>query len=120
MSAEILRRAAMTTIHPSITGRAVGEHSEPEHIEPMAVSPRKAGVLLDVGHTRVYQLIGNGELESYREGRARKITMRSIRARHERQLAAARGTNLATEASQPRYRRHRRQRRKAAPTEART
>jgi excisionase family DNA binding protein len=107
----------MTTIHPGITGRAIDIG---EYLEPLGVSPRQACILLNVGRTYVYELIGNGELESYREGGARKITMRSIRARHERQLAAARGTDLATEASQPRYRRHRRRRRKAQPTEART
>ncbi|HXP06098.1 MAG TPA: hypothetical protein VN808_18445 [Stellaceae bacterium] len=36
--------------------------------------------------TRVYELIGSGELESYRDGASRKITMRSIRARIERLL----------------------------------
>ena len=89
----------MTTIRPDITGAASGEH-----LEPLAVSPRQACVLLNVGNTRLYQLIGKRELESYQEGRARKITMRSIRARHERQLAAACGSDLATEAAQRRRR----------------
>ena len=55
----------------------------------LAGSPRQTGQLLNIGQTRVWHLIGSGELESYWEGRSRKITMRSIRARHERQLAAA-------------------------------
>jgi hypothetical protein len=38
--------------------------------------------LLNVGNTRLYQLIGDGELKTYKEGRATRITMRSIRARH--------------------------------------
>jgi excisionase family DNA binding protein len=77
-----------------ITGRS-------GHLEPLAVSPRRACVLIDVGNTRLYELIRDGELESYREGRARKITMQSIRARHARQLAAA----VATQAEpQPRRR----------------
>jgi len=54
--------------------------------EPLAVSPRRAAFLLDCGMTRVYELIGSGELESYRDGASRKITMRSIRARIERLL----------------------------------
>jgi len=70
----------MATIRPEVTGRA---------IEPLGVSPRQTGQLLNIGQTRVWHLIGSGELESYWEGRSRKITMRSIRARHERQLAAA-------------------------------
>ena len=57
--------------------------------EPLAVSPRHACLLLGIGTTRLYQLIGNGELESYRDGRARRITMQSIRRRVERLLAAA-------------------------------
>jgi excisionase family DNA binding protein len=44
-------------------------------------SPRQACLLLGVGNTRLYQLIGAGELEAYHEGRARRITMRSIRER---------------------------------------
>jgi excisionase family DNA binding protein len=72
----------MSSLRPEITGSA-------SDLEPLAVSPRQACRLLNLGNTRLYQLIGNGELESYREGRARKITMHSIRARHERQLAAS-------------------------------
>jgi hypothetical protein len=82
----------MTTIRPEITGRA---------IEPLGVSPRQTGQLLNIGQTRVWHLIGTGELETYWEGRCRKVTLRSIRARHERQLAAARG---ATETAQHRRR----------------
>jgi excisionase family DNA binding protein len=91
----------MTTIHPGITGRAIDIG---EHLEPLGVSPRQACILLNVGRTYLYALISNGELESYPEGRARKITLRSICARHERQLAAARQPDLAIEAAQPRRR----------------
>jgi hypothetical protein len=56
-------------------------------VGPLAVSPKKAGVMLDLGQTSIYALIKNGELETYQEGRARKITMRSIRARIERKIA---------------------------------
>lgn len=54
--------------------------------EPLVVSPKAASRLLDLGVTRIYELIKAGELESYRDGAARKITMRSIRSRVERQL----------------------------------
>jgi len=50
-------------------------------VEPLAVAPRKACALLDIGNTRLYQLLAAGELVSYHEGRARRITMASIRAR---------------------------------------
>ena len=58
--------------------------------EPLAVSPRRTAFLLSCGVTRVYELINSGELESYKEGTSRKITMRSIRARIEHLLWAAR------------------------------
>jgi excisionase family DNA binding protein len=64
----------------------------PTTIEPLAVSPRQACVLLGVGNTRLYQLIGSGELVSYNEGRARRVTMASIRARVAR-LAGSSGTH---------------------------
>jgi excisionase family DNA binding protein len=100
----------MATIRPEVTGRASGAPRAKTKFrtldtpEPLAVSPRQACQLLNVGNTYLYDLINNDELESYLEGRARKITMRSIRARHERQLAVARGTDLTTEAAQPRRR----------------
>jgi hypothetical protein len=79
-------------------GRAVGEH-----LEPLAVSPRETRQLLRIGNTRLYELLNGGELESYQEGRSRRITMRSIRARIERLLGAAGATGVAT-APQPRRR----------------
>jgi excisionase family DNA binding protein len=65
----------MRSIHPGVTGRGDNQ------FEPLAVSPRQACLLLGVGITRLYELIGNGELESYQDGRARRITMQSIRRR---------------------------------------
>jgi excisionase family DNA binding protein len=79
----------MATIHPGVTSRKIGAD-----LEPLAVSPRQARVLLGIGNTRLYQLIANGELVSYQEGRARRITMQSIRARVTR-LAAALATDDA-------------------------
>jgi excisionase family DNA binding protein len=72
---------------------------------PLAVSPRAAAVMSGCGLTKIYELIASGELESYRDGTARKITTRSIRARIERLLAQAqssqpeRRNGPATEAS---------------------
>ncbi|MFZ2080109.1 MAG: hypothetical protein WAV38_26375 [Xanthobacteraceae bacterium] len=85
----------MTTIRPEITGQI---------IEPLGVSPRQTGQLLNIGQTRVWHLIGTGELETYWEGRCRKVTMRSIHARHGRQLAAAREADAATQIVQSRRR----------------
>jgi hypothetical protein len=58
-------------------------------LEPLAVSPKTAAALLDCGLTRIYGLMKAGELDHYLEGSFRKITMASIRRRHERQLAEA-------------------------------
>jgi len=58
---------------------------------PLAVPPREAGRLLSVGMSRLYQLMRTGELESYRDGRSRRITMASIQKRIARQLADSAG-----------------------------
>ena len=89
----------MSSLRPEVTGRARGDD-----LEPLAVSPRQACQLINCGITHLYDLINNNEGESYPEGSARKITVRSIRARHERQLAIARGTDLTSEAAKPRRR----------------
>jgi hypothetical protein len=48
--------------------------------QPLAVSPRVASRLLSLGTTRLYQLIRDGEVDSYIDGtRARRITMASIK-----------------------------------------
>jgi excisionase family DNA binding protein len=81
----------MVPLHPGITGRA------DLHLEPLAVSPRQACVLLNVGNTKLYQLLGSGELESYLDGGARRIPMDSIRRRITMLLASASATGAATE-----------------------
>ena len=58
-------------------------------LEPLAVSPKEAGRLGGWGLTRVYHLMNTGELESYRDGRSRKITVASIKARVARKVAEA-------------------------------
>jgi excisionase family DNA binding protein len=47
----------------------------------LVVTPREACRLMGCGITRLYEMIGAGEIESYLDGRARRITMASIRAR---------------------------------------
>jgi excisionase family DNA binding protein len=56
-------------------------------LEPIAVSPSEAFRLLGVGNTYGYELIKAGELESYKDGKLRRITMRSIKKRIDRLLA---------------------------------
>ena len=47
----------MATIHPEVTDKRIGNN-----FEPLAVSPRQACLLLGIGNTRLYQLLGAGEL----------------------------------------------------------
>jgi excisionase family DNA binding protein len=81
--------------HTHSTNTSTRAHARPSaraaEIEPLAVSPRQACRLLGCGITRLYELIGAGELESYLDGRMRRITMRSIVARIERLLASSAG-----------------------------
>jgi hypothetical protein len=52
----------------------------------IVVSPRRAMHMLDCGKTHLYDLIGNGELDSYLDGSSRKITVQSIHRHIERRL----------------------------------
>jgi hypothetical protein len=54
--------------------------------ERLVVSPRRAQFLLETGRTRLYELLAAGELDSYHDGRSRKITMESIHRLIERRL----------------------------------
>jgi hypothetical protein len=56
-----------------------GFNSQINGAEPLVVSPRRARQLLDVGNTRLYQLLNDHKLQSYLDGRSRKITVESIR-----------------------------------------
>lgn len=58
--------------------------------EPLVISPARAKAILDCGTTRLYELIAAGELESFRDGKSRKITVASIKARIARKLAESR------------------------------
>ena len=57
-------------------------------VEPLVVPPRVAWRLLGCGNTHGYELLAAGELESYRDGRSRRVTMHSIKAYIARRLAA--------------------------------
>jgi excisionase family DNA binding protein len=60
-------------------------------VEALVVRPKQACILLGCGLTYLFDLLNKGELESYRDGRSRLITLASIRARVARKLAEARG-----------------------------
>jgi len=50
--------------------------------------------MLGCSHKRLYQLLADGELESFKDGRSRKITVASIQSRIARKLDASRGKKL--------------------------
>lgn len=56
--------------------------------ERLVVSPRRARYMLDCGNTRLYELLNSNELESYLDGRSRKVTVASIHRYIARRLAA--------------------------------
>jgi hypothetical protein len=61
----------------------------------LVVSPRRARYMLDCGHTRLYELLKNNELQSYLDGRSRKIIVASIHRHIARRLEAEK-TAVAT------------------------
>jgi len=58
-------------------------------VEPLVVKPKVAWAMLGCSNTRGYELLAAGELESYKDGRSRKITVASIKAFVGRRLAAS-------------------------------
>ena len=58
--------------------------------DPLVVRPKVAWKMLACGNTRGYELLAAGELESYKDGRSRKITVASIKALVARRLAGGR------------------------------
>jgi hypothetical protein len=59
----------------------------------IVVGPRRARHMLDCGTTRLYQLLAAGELESFLDGRSRKITVASIKRYVERRLNTTTAAN---------------------------
>jgi hypothetical protein len=57
--------------------------------EPLVVSPRRAQQMLDIGHSRLYELLLQCELQSFKDGKSRKIIVASIRDFIARKLAAS-------------------------------
>jgi hypothetical protein len=61
---------------------------------PLVVKPREARRMLACSNTRLYELLAARELESFLDGRSRKITVDSIKLYIARRLAS--GTGEAT------------------------
>jgi hypothetical protein len=60
------------------------------HDEALVVSPRRARQMLDCGNTRLYELISARELETFKNGKSRKITIASIKSYIARRIEASR------------------------------
>jgi len=71
---------------------AITESQLSDH-ERLLVRPRRACHLLDCGITRLYELLEQGELESFLDGRSRKITIDSIHRYIAKRLAVANKKN---------------------------
>jgi hypothetical protein len=56
-------------------------------VGPLVVKPKAAWRMLACSNTRGYELLNAGELESFLDGRSRKITVESIRQYIARRLA---------------------------------
>jgi hypothetical protein len=57
-------------------------------LAPLVVKPKAAWKMLACSNTRGYELLDAGELDSYLDGRSRKITIDSIHRYISRRLAA--------------------------------
>jgi excisionase family DNA binding protein len=63
--------------------------------DPLVVRPEQARRLLACGRAALYEMINNGELDSYKDGAVRKITMESLRRFIERKLRESREQKVA-------------------------
>jgi hypothetical protein len=62
--------------------------------QPLVVNPKGACRMLDCGTTRLYALLGTGQLESFCDGRSRKITLASIHRYIARKLSEIDGAGF--------------------------
>jgi excisionase family DNA binding protein len=64
-------------------------HIDEGPLQPLVVGPNTAQIMLSCGLNEIYRLIHAGDLESYKEGKSRKITTASIRRYVDRRAKAA-------------------------------
>jgi hypothetical protein len=90
---EFLRGAPMSNNDiPSLMPHSRRQAVAVGALEPFAVRPKVAAQLDACGITEFYKRLNRGEYETFVDGGARLVTVRSIRARQERLLTAASGT----------------------------
>jgi hypothetical protein len=61
----------------------------PADLGPLVVKPKVAWKMLACSNTRGYELLASGKLDSFLDGRSRKITVDSIRRYIEQRLSPA-------------------------------
>ena len=64
----------------------------PADLEPLVVKPKIAWKMLARSNTRGYELLAAGELDSFLDGRSRKITVASLRRYIAQRLVSSQGT----------------------------
>ena len=62
---------------------------DPGEPGPLVVKPRVAWKMLSCSNTRGYELLATGELQSFRDGRSRKITVELIQRYIKHRLSPA-------------------------------
>jgi excisionase family DNA binding protein len=65
-----------------------------QSVFPLVVKPREAAQMLRCSRKRVYQLLADKELDSFKDGRSRKITVVSIENYISRGMNASCGKKL--------------------------
>ncbi len=76
------------SLPPNPTSPRPTGNPPPSDILPLVVKPKDARRLLACSHTRLYELMAAGELQSFTDGRSRKITVASIHHYIAKRLAA--------------------------------
>jgi hypothetical protein len=86
--------------------------SAPSDMGPLVVKPKIAWQMLSCSNTRGYELLAAGELDSFRDGRSRKVTVESIRRYIAQRLSSSQGTTAQSRS--PRRKRGRPRKRSSA------
>lgn len=93
---DLTRKRACRTERQGIGGSLANDtsrkHPSPNEVNSgimLVVSHRRCCEMLSIGLTRCYELMNAGELDSFKDGKARKITIASIKAYIDRRLAAS-------------------------------
>ena len=66
-------------------------------VGPLVVKPKVAWQMLSCSNTRGYELLAAGALDSFRDGRSRKITVGSIHRYIAQRVASSQGTTAQLE-----------------------